>query len=1231
MASYYNHNIIQWNCRGLKPNFNEINLLLNTENPVAFCLQETFLKDTDKIDFRGYKSFNLFGPNDERASGGVSIIVNEKVPHSSISLNTTLQAVAVRVTMHKAITICSVYLPPSLKLNPADLVTLVQQLPAPFMLLGDFNGHHTLWGCKDTNKRGEQLQDFLTNNNVSLMNDKSFTYLHPATGSYSSIDLSFCSPSLFLDFDWKVGDDLCGSDHFPIFVETAHPTDPPGHRWNLGKADWTLFQSLCEENIKLDKFYDDDDPIATFTNILQDVTEQSIPKTTTVPKHIKKPWFNDEVKEAIRDRKKILREFNSQPIQQNLNRVKIFRAKARRVIRKNKRMTWSEYVSKLNDRTSVKTTWDMIRKIKGKSKGSNVKHLKKNGNLITSKKDIANTLADTFSKNSSPDNCTDEFLRVKQQQEKQKLNFKSNNFEDYNKPFSNHELFDSLSSAHDTAAGPDDIHYQLLKHLPESSLTVLLAIFNTIWENGTFPASWREATVIPIPKPGKDHSDPLNYRPIALTSCICKTMERMINNRLVWYLESNGIITDFQCGFRRQRSTTDHLVRLETFIRETFAKKQHLVAVFFDLEKAYDTTWKHGVMKDLHDMGLRGRLPNFIDNFLKDRQFRVKVGDTLSDYHDQEMGVPQGSILSVTLFSIKINNITKCVTNGVDCSLYVDDFLICYRAKNMATIERQLQLTLNKLHTWSKDNGFKFSRSKTVCMHFCQSRRRDDPDPHLTLGGTPIPVVQETKFLGLMFDRRCTFIPHINYLKEKCLKALNLIRVVANTDWGADRKVLLRLYRSLVRSKLDYGSIIYGSARKSYIEKLDPIHNQGLRLCLGAFRTSPADSLYVEANETSLKDRRLKLSMQYAIKLKSNPLNPAYDLVFKPKYKDLFDKNTKLIPTFGLRVLPKLEEAKINLDIIANYSVPEVPPWTMARPKVLFDINMCKKHTVDPSIFCSKFLEIKTQYSDFIPIYTDGSKDGDAVAAAAVTEHNYLQLRLPDASSIFSAEMYAIIISLNEIKSSGWNKSIIYSDSLSCLQAIQNMKLDNPLILKALVIHHKLVQCNKDVIFCWVPSHVGIRGNEEADRIAKDALKLPVSDCHITHSDFKASINTYIVNNWQNDWNRKLLNKLHNIKPILGEWPPAYRDVRRDEVVLARTRIGHTFLTHSHLLKNEPIPQCIGCDTYLTVRHIFIDCIDFAQVRLKYFNVSSMRELFKDISPKCILDFLKEIKLYRKF
>ena len=190
--------------------------------------------------------------------------------------------------------------------------------------------------------------------------------------------------------------------------------------------------------------------------------------------------------------------------------------------------------------------------------------------------------------------------------------------------------------------------------------------------------------------------------------------------------------------------------------------------------------------------------------------------------------------------------------------------------------------------------------------------RKQHDDPVLHLYGSPIPVVEESKFLGILFDRKLSFIPHIKYLKAKCLKALNLLKVLSHTSWGADRTTLLKLYRSLVRSKLDYGCIIYGSARKSYLQMLDPIHNRGLRLALGAFRTSPVASLYLEADEPSLYSRREKLSLQYAIRLAANPSNPAHEVTFPPNYVNLYEQKPKAIKSFGIRISPLLESANIK-------------------------------------------------------------------------------------------------------------------------------------------------------------------------------------------------------------------------------------------------------------------------------------------------------------------------------
>ena len=188
---------------------------------------------------------------------------------------------------------------------------------------------------------------------------------------------------------------------------------------------------------------------------------------------------------------------------------------------------------------------------------------------------------------------------------------------------------------------------------------------------------------------------------------------------------------------------------------------------------------------------------------------------------------------------------------NVDSSLYVDDFLLCYRSNaRVDAIERQLQLQLHKLEAWANENGFKFSPHKTVGVHFC-CKHSCVREPDLFLGNQRLPFQNQARFLGVLFDKRLTFLPHIKDLRLRCQNALNVLKVLSNPEWGGDTEHLLHLYHSLIRSKLDYGCAVYGSASKSNLRMLDPIQNQGLRLALGAFRTSPVESLQAEANEPS--------------------------------------------------------------------------------------------------------------------------------------------------------------------------------------------------------------------------------------------------------------------------------------------------------------------------------------------------------------------------------------------
>ena len=201
------------------------------------------------------------------------------------------------------------------------------------------------------------------------------------------------------------------------------------------------------------------------------------------------------------------------------------------------------------------------------------------------------------------------------------------------------------------------------------------------------------------------------------------------------------------------------------------------MAIFFDLEKAYDTTWKHGILSDLYDLDFRGHLPTFVDGFLSHRLFQVRAGSTLSDTYEKEMVVPQGSILSPVLFSLKINNIVKSVLKGSEASLFVDDFALCIRAKFLPHAQRLMQLCVNSVQDWVSNNGFRFSTSKTVCMHFCNQRLTLCKTVYL-VGQNHIKVVTETTFLSVIFDRTLSYSSHVNYLKTNCLKALDIVKVV---------------------------------------------------------------------------------------------------------------------------------------------------------------------------------------------------------------------------------------------------------------------------------------------------------------------------------------------------------------------------------------------------------------------------------------------------------------------
>ena len=187
------------------------------------------------------------------------------------------------------------------------------------------------------------------------------------------------------------------------------------------------------------------------------------------------------------------------------------------------------------------------------------------------------------------------------------------------------------------------------------------------------PSYWKQTIVVPVLKPGKCNTDLKNYRPIALTSHVCKLMEKIIVQRLLHYCEKNSIIPVNQAGFRKGRSTVELLTKLTTDIKGQFARRKCILATFFDITKAYDQVWHSRLLFKLKSIGLTGHVYNYVKCLLENRVIQTRIGNVYSTKRTLQMGIPQGSVLAPLLFVILMNDLPSRISKVVTLVQYADD------------------------------------------------------------------------------------------------------------------------------------------------------------------------------------------------------------------------------------------------------------------------------------------------------------------------------------------------------------------------------------------------------------------------------------------------------------------------------------------------------------------------------------------------------------------------------
>ncbi|GBM62976.1 hypothetical protein AVEN_147232-1, partial [Araneus ventricosus] len=316
---------------------------------------------------RGYNSARKDIASGNNISGGICILTSNLYPSSPLSLHSSLQAVAVQVYTRTLVTVCNIYLPPHAVINQQELNNLVDQLPKPFILLGDFNGHSTLWSSGSTNSRGRQIEKFISDNCLCLLNNEVKTYFREPSRTFHSLDLAICSPDILPLLNFTVESDLYNSDHFPLIVSHADSGGtthcPP--RYLFQRADWTGFTQLAAITRSMVSTPDITEGVQNIIDCLINAANKTIHKSSPRLRKFRRPWWNEACRDSHKEQKRRWNIFRRYLTTEHLVAFKRARANARRIRRRSQSDSWIRFISSITSSTSGSQIWKKIKAANG--------------------------------------------------------------------------------------------------------------------------------------------------------------------------------------------------------------------------------------------------------------------------------------------------------------------------------------------------------------------------------------------------------------------------------------------------------------------------------------------------------------------------------------------------------------------------------------------------------------------------------------------------------------------------------------------------------------------------------------------------------------------------------------------------------------------------------------------------------------------------------------------------
>ena len=409
------------------------------------------------------------------------------------------------------------------------------------------------------------------------------------------------------------------------------------------------------------------------------------------------------------------------------------------------------------------------------------------------------------------------------------------------------------------ASGDDGISHKMLKGVSKSVSKPLYILMNRSFSEGIFPDTWKLANVIPIFKKG-DKSQPSNYRPVALLSCIGKLQERIVFKNLYNFLLDNNLLYKYQSGFLPHHSTVFQLIDIFHNICQAFDNNMFSCIVFCDVSKAFDSVWHKGLLFKLRQNGIEGKLLEWLNSYLSQRKQKVGLKSCFSGLKSIFAGVPQGSVLGPLLFLVYINDIAKHLLSLT--RLFADDSSLFYSAAHIADIAGIINHDLQLLTNWAKQWLVTFNPLKTEAVLF--TLKKLDFLPQLVFDNIPISFVDSHKHLGVTLSSNGQWHSHVENIVNSASKILALMRKL---KFSISRNALNQMYMSYLLPVVEYASVVWDGCSERDSQTLQKIQNEAARLVTGLTRSVSLENLYKECGWLNLSERRQqhKLSFMYNV------------------------------------------------------------------------------------------------------------------------------------------------------------------------------------------------------------------------------------------------------------------------------------------------------------------------------------------------------------------------------